>query len=258
MDSRRASVIRKLTSNLKPKVRRGKQMLCKSDKERPSEFDVLIFSIHTSLLGLGVLNPALQIVRSRLRGVHPGHKQRCLSEEVPHLFQRAPGRLGQECPEEDSVGEVAHLQKLVSIEASAFGMETELTMNRMYHLQPMPSLSSRATLVVWPIMVLKAKLVMVAIETPLERVLVSKISAGIIHDRGPHVALNEKLYSQVIAIKPHEAPMLLEAPSSGGYLASRIVAMMKQTAFSRLPPMSGKRRPVLSMNRIVRNWANKA
>lgn len=63
----------------------------------------------------------------------------------------------------------------------------------MYHLQPMPSFSSRATEVVWPIMVLKANDIMVAIDTPLARVFISKISAGIIHDKGPHVALKEKL-----------------------------------------------------------------
>ena len=50
----------------------------------------------------------------------------------------------------------------------------------------------------WPMRVLKAKDVMVAMETPLERVRVSKISAGIIQDRGPQVAEKEKLYSQVL------------------------------------------------------------
>ena len=43
------------------------------------------------------------------------------------------------------------------------------------------------------IMVLKANDTMVAMETPLERVLVSKTSAGMIQDRGPHVAEKEKL-----------------------------------------------------------------
>ena len=50
-------------------------------------------------------------------------------------------------------------------------------------------------------MVLNAKLVMVAILTPLARVRVSNISAGIIQLKGPQVAENEKLYSQVIAMK---------------------------------------------------------
>lgn len=39
-------------------------------------------------------------------------------------------------------------------------------------------MSDRAMGVIWPIMVLKAKLVMVAMATPLLRVRVSKISAG--------------------------------------------------------------------------------
>ena len=50
-----------------------------------------------------------------------------------------------------------------------------------------------ATSVTWPISVLKAKLTMVAMETPFERVRVSNISAGMIQDRGPQVAEKEKL-----------------------------------------------------------------
>jgi len=50
-----------------------------------------------------------------------------------------------------------------------------------------------AGFVTWPIIVLKAKLTIVAIETPLDRVRVSNISAGMIHDSGPQVALKEKL-----------------------------------------------------------------
>ena len=41
--------------------------------------------------------------------------------------------------------------------------------------------------------VLKAKETMVAIETPLERVRVSKTSAGMTQERGPQVAEKEKL-----------------------------------------------------------------
>jgi hypothetical protein len=48
--------------------------------------------------------------------------------------------------------------------------------------------------------VLKAKETMVAMDTPLERVRVSKISAGMIQDRGPQVAEKEKLYSQVLVL----------------------------------------------------------
>jgi hypothetical protein len=47
--------------------------------------------------------------------------------------------------------------------------------------------------VVCPIIVLKAKLTIVAIETPLALVLVSNISAGIIQLSGPQEILKEKL-----------------------------------------------------------------
>jgi hypothetical protein len=50
-----------------------------------------------------------------------------------------------------------------------------------------------AVSVIWPMRVLKAKLTMVAIETPLERVRVSKISAGMTQESGPQVAEKEKL-----------------------------------------------------------------
>lgn len=63
-----------------------------------------------------------------------------------------------------------------------------------------------ATLVVCPIIVLNAKLTIVAIDTPFERVRVSKISAGMIQLSGPQVALKEKLYIQVMTVKPHAAP----------------------------------------------------
>ena len=44
-----------------------------------------------------------------------------------------------------------------------------------------------------PMSVLKAKDTMVAMATPFERVRVSKISAGMIQERGPHIAEKEKL-----------------------------------------------------------------
>jgi hypothetical protein len=50
-----------------------------------------------------------------------------------------------------------------------------------------------AVSVIWPMSVLKAKETMVAIETPLERVRVSKTSAGMTQERGPQVAEKEKL-----------------------------------------------------------------
>lgn len=127
----------------------------------------------------------------------------------------------------------------------------------MYHRQPMPVLSSRATDVVCPIMVLNANDTMVAMDTPLERVLVSKISAGMIHDSGPHVALNEKLYSHVMAMNPQAAPPLPSA-EPGGNLASSTVAMMKVTMLPRLPRIRGQRRPVWSMSIMHRNCATRA
>lgn len=51
-------------------------------------------------------------------------------------------------------------------------------------------------------MVLKAKLVIVAILTPLLRVCVSKTSAGMIQLRGPHVHEKLKLYNHVIMMNP--------------------------------------------------------
>jgi len=89
-------------------------------------------------------------------------------------------------------------------------------MNKMYHFQPMPCSSSKATEVVCPIMVLNAKLVMVTMDTPLARVLVSKISAGMIQESGPHAALKEKLYNHVMAMKPQAAAPLLLSPTPGG------------------------------------------
>jgi hypothetical protein len=57
-------------------------------------------------------------------------------------------------------------------------------------------------------MVLKANEVMVASETPLDRVLVSKISAGMIQERGPQVLEKLMLKSQVTMMKPQPAPPL--------------------------------------------------
>lgn len=103
-----------------------------------------------------------------------------------------------------------------------------------------------------PIMVLNANEVMVAIETPFARVRVSNTSAGMIQDRGPQVAEKEKLYSQVIMMKPQCAPVLLV---DGGKRARSTVAMMKVMQFPRLPPIRVQRRPKRSMKRMQRNWA---
>jgi hypothetical protein len=102
--------------------------------------------------------------------------------------------------------------------------------------------------VVCPIIVLNAKLTIVAILTPLALVLVSKISAGMIQDSGPHVALNEKLNNHVMAMNPQDACLLLVEP--GGNLAVRMVAIMNVMELPRLPRIRGHRRPNRSMNRM--------
>ena len=93
-----------------------------------------------------------------------------------------------------------------------------------------------------PIKVLNAKETMVAIITPLDRVLVSKISAGMIHESGPQAALKETLYAQVVMMKPQAAALLPFSP--GGNLASKMVATMKVHMFTKLPPMRVQRRPM--------------
>ncbi len=91
----------------------------------------------------------------------------------------------------------------------------------------------------------------------MDLVCVSKTSAGIIHDSGPHVAEKLKLKTQVEMMNAHCGPMPpLGEP--GGNFASRIVPQMKVTMLPRLPIIKGQRRPVWSMNRIQRNWATSA
>lgn len=58
---------------------------------------------------LNRLDPALKIVGLDSRHVQRRDEQRSLSEEISHLFQRTLSSLGEECPEEEGVGKVAHL-----------------------------------------------------------------------------------------------------------------------------------------------------
>lgn len=109
--------------------------------------------------------------------------------------------------------------------------------------------------VTWPIIVLKANEVIVAIETPLARVRVSNTSAGIIQDSGPQVAEKEKLYSQVMMMKPQWAPVLV---LDGGNCASSTVATMNVTMLPRLPLIRVQRRPKRSMYIMHRNCATNA
>lgn len=136
---------------------------------------------------------------------------------------------------------------------------------------------SRAIGVTWPIIVLKAKLVMVAMLTPFERVLVSNISAGTIHESGPFVAEKEKLYIHVMTMKPQPAALFPDVP--GGNFANSIVAMINVMQFPIFPPIMAKHidgdqqvslcvlqeeeyvphlRPVQSMNRMQHNCARSA
>ena len=125
----------------------------------------MLLFIDRLLLGLLILDAAVDL--DGVAGlVHAGHEPGRVAEEVAHLLEGPPGGLGEEGPEEDGVGEVADLGGGVSERLNGSVVTLRLTMKRMYHLQPMPVSSSRATDVVWPIMVLKAKLTMHAMETP--------------------------------------------------------------------------------------------
>lgn len=73
-----------------------------------------------------------------------------------------------------------------------------------------------------------------AIETPLVRVVVLKISAGIIHDIVPD-AQKQKLKSHVLAtMKAQCAASLVDV---GGYTLSRAAPIMKASAQARFPPI---------------------
>lgn len=69
-----------------------------------------------------------------------------------------------------------------------------VTQNRMKNFQPTATMPTDVTC---PIIVLKAKEVMAAMPTPLERVAVSKISAGMIQERGPVVDPKANCYFHV-------------------------------------------------------------
>lgn len=63
-----------------------------------------------SLLLLDSLDSALEVVALKQRHVSRRDEERSLGEEESHLLKRTPGGLGEEGPEEQGVGEVAHLQ----------------------------------------------------------------------------------------------------------------------------------------------------
>lgn len=121
------------------------------------------------------------------------------------------------------------------------------TTNTRKYFQPTLSM---AGLVTCPIMVLKPKEIMTPIETPLERVLVSKISAGMIHDSGPQEYEKETWYSQLMHVNVQDKEFWTEGdlPSNEAMAA---VTIMKQTQLTRLPMINGQRRPKRSMVKIV-------
>ena len=65
------------------------------------------------LLLLNLLDTSLEILASGKLGlVHARNEKRGLGEEVAHLLQGSVGGLGEDHPEEESVGHVADLQSL--------------------------------------------------------------------------------------------------------------------------------------------------
>jgi len=62
------------------------------------------------LLPLDLLHPSFQIMSLEIRFFHTRNKERCVGEEVVHFFQRSFRGLGQDCPEEESIGQIANLE----------------------------------------------------------------------------------------------------------------------------------------------------
>jgi hypothetical protein len=54
------------------------------------------------------------LTSGKLGTVHKRNKQGCLGKEISHLLEGTVSGLGEDCPEVDSVGEVADLNSLVS------------------------------------------------------------------------------------------------------------------------------------------------
>lgn len=96
---------------------------------------------------------------------------------------------------------------------------------------------------------------MAPIDTPFDRVFVSKISAGIIQLNEPQVNEKETWYTQFVAIKAHPRECCTEGEAFGNE-AIATVTMMKQRELIKFPIMSDHRRPTLSMKRIVASVAS--
>lgn len=67
----------------------------------------------STLLLLKVLNPPLKIrLALELLHIHRRNEERRLGEEIAHLLERSLGRLGEESPEEESIGKVTDLKDI--------------------------------------------------------------------------------------------------------------------------------------------------
>lgn len=78
------------------------------------------------------------------------------------------------------------------------------------NLQPCDSIAGA---VICPIIVLKAKDTITPMDTPLDRVRVSKTSEGITQDREPQVKENENWKSQPKAMKSHSMVFFRDEPA---------------------------------------------
>lgn len=63
-----------------------------------------------ALLGFYFVDPGLEIVRLEIPHLHAWYEEGRLGEEVLHFLEWAPGRLGEDGPEEECVGKVADLR----------------------------------------------------------------------------------------------------------------------------------------------------
>lgn len=116
-------------------------------------------------------------------------------EERIHLLKWSPRSFGHEQPEEDGIGKVADDEDQVELPSDIGHSDwCDLALRRLLASQR-PCYWAQLT-----IMVLKANEAMHAIDTPFDRVLVSKTSAGMIHESGPQVHEKEKLTVVRLAI----------------------------------------------------------
>src|SRR6266536_5853734 len=122
---------------------------------------ILLLNLQCSLKILRIISPEGIFVMNR-------NQDGRICEQVVHLLERQPLCLRKEEIEEDCVGEIADDEQMV------------VSVSHVSH-RKIGDLSNECV----------EGEVMVAIETPLDRVRVSKISAGMIQESGPQVAEKE-------------------------------------------------------------------